>query len=188
MYLYTLPITRNSLPQEMHIPTADGGVEHTAALFAPPQAFLARQAAGEIILFPPQAFLLTLLTRFLTGASASLEEGAMHFVAQRKKLLSFIRRVPAADTAKGKEHATARISWGDKCISPHTLLMRESDNRVVLGLDKPGPELKDSGRGGDWERVVLVKFGKGGPTQVEVRQREEVLEEERKAKSKDEKL
>ena len=40
-------------------------------------------------------------------------------------------------------------------MSPHNLFIRVSDGRVVLGLDKPGPELKDSKRGGDWERVAL---------------------------------
>lgn len=57
--------------------------------------------------------------------------------------------------------------------------MRKSDGRSVLGLDKPGPELKGSGRGGDESRVVLVKFRKEGPRDVEVRGRAEVLREER---------
>lgn len=60
--------------------------------------------------------------------------------------------------------------------------MRKSDGRSVLGLDKPGPELVGSGRGGDGERVVLVRFSKEGPRDVEVRWRKEVLEEERVAK------
>ena len=96
--------------------------------------------------------------------------------------MEFVGRVPTATGGKAKEHATSTISWGDKVMSPHSLFIREGDGRVVLGLDKPGPELKGSGRGGDWERVVLVRFGKGGPREVEVRQREDALEEERKAK------
>lgn len=74
------------------------------------------------------------------------------------------------------------IKWSDKCMSPTGLLMRKSDGRSVLALDKPGPELAGSGRGGDNERVVLVKFSKEGPRDVEVRWRKEVLEEERGAK------
>lgn len=56
------------------------------------------------------------------------------------------------------------------------------DGRSVLGLDHPGPELERSGRGGDGERVVLVRFRKEGPRDVEVRFRKEVLEEERRGK------
>jgi hypothetical protein len=36
--------------------------------------------------------------------------------------------------------------------------------------------------------VVLVNFGKGGPTNVEVRRREDVLEEEKKSQASSEKL
>lgn len=70
--------------------------------------------------------------------------------------------------------------WADKVMSPIGLLMRKSDGRSVLGLDKPGPELKESGRRGDEKRVVLVKFSKEGPRNVEVRERREVLEEEKR--------
>lgn len=64
----------------------------------------------------------------------------------------------------------------------------------MLGLDKPGPELRGSDpatKGGDMERVVLVKFqggklGAAGPRDVEVRWRGEVLEEERKDQEEEE--
>lgn len=69
-------------------------------------------------------------------------------------------------------------------MSPTSLFMRKGDKRVVLGLDKPGPELKGSGRGGDWDRVVLVRFEKGIPGMVEVRRRREVLAEEREGDGK----
>ena len=186
MYIYLLPLARStsSLPSEMLVPTPDGGVEHTAATFAPAQTFLARAAAGDVILFPPQHFLLALLAQFLS-ADAS---GPLHQTSQREKLLEYLRRVPTAETSRGREHWTAGIPWADKVISPHTIAIRGSDQRAVLALDRPGPELKGSKRGGDWERVVLVKFGKGGPRQVEVRKREDVLEEERKANESESKL
>lgn len=178
MYLYMLPLASN-LPSEMLVPTPDGGVEHTAAVFAPAQHFLSLAASKDIILFPPQAFLLVLLTRFIAAASeASLEE----YTSQRERLLSFLQQVPTAETAKGREHPTSRISWADKVMSPHNLFIRASDGRIVLGIDKPGPELKGTTRGGDWERVVLVRFTKAGPTEVEIRLRQDVLEEERQAK------
>lgn len=182
MYLYLLPLARSTstIPSEILIPTSDGGVEHTAATFAPAQTFLKRAASGEIILFPPQVFLLKLLTQFVTQT----ESGYLHFMSQREKLLSFLKSVPTAETEKGKASPLSMISWADKCISPYVLFKRSGeDGRVVLALDKPGPELKGSDRAGDWERVVLVKFGKGGPTQVEMRRREDALEEERKLKS-----
>ncbi len=73
------------------------------------------------------------------------------------------------------------VPWADKVISPIGLLMRKSDGRSVLGLGKPGPELRDSGRGGDEKRVVLVKFSKEGPRNVEVRERKGNLDEEKEA-------
>ncbi|KAJ4263639.1 hypothetical protein NW762_006463 [Fusarium torreyae] len=189
MYLYMLPQSRSSMPSEMLIPTPDNGVEHTAALFAPAQSFLSRAATNSIILFPPQAYLLTLVAKFFQGQSKSSGgQGPLQIAAQREKLLYFLEQTPTAETEKGKGHKTALIPWGDKVMSPHNLFIRKHDKRVVLGLDKPGPELKGSERGGDWERVVLVNFGKGGPTNVEVRRREDVLEEERKNKSNEEKL
>lgn len=71
------------------------------------------------------------------------------------------------------------VPWAEKVMSPLALMFRKSDGRSVLALDKPGPELKDGGRGGDYERVVLVKFSKEGPRDVEVRLRKEVLAEGR---------
>ncbi|KPM45843.1 hypothetical protein AK830_g573 [Neonectria ditissima] len=188
MYLYMLPLTRSQMPSEMLIPTPDNGVEHTAALFAPAQSFLSRASANSIILFPPQAYLLHLVATIFSATSAAPEQGPLHLASQREKLLAFLSSVPTAETDKGKQHKTALIPWGDKVMSPHTLFVRKTDNRVVLALDKPGTELQASGRGGDWERVVLVNFGKGGPTNVEIRRREDVLEEERGSKNNEEKL
>lgn len=190
MYLYLLPLKQGNIPSQMLIPTPDNGVEHTAAVFAPASTFLTQASTNSIILFPPQAYLLYLISKIFTGApkTTSTVEGPLHLATQRKKLLSFIRRTPTAQTDKGKEHPTAQISWGNKVMSPHNLFMKSDDGRVVLGIDKPGIELKGTDRGGDWERVVLVNFAKGGPVDVEVRNREEVLAEERKLKADKEKL
>lgn len=189
MYLYMLPQSRKDMPSEMLIPTPDNGVEHTAALFAPAKSFLSRAATNSIILFPPQAFLLTLVDKIFQELNQSSETpNPQQITAQRNKLLAFLKQVPTAETEKGRDHKTAMIPWGDKVMSPHNLFIRKEDKRIVLGLDKPGPELRGSDRGGDWERVVLVNFGKGGPSDVEVRRREDVLEEERKSKAADFKL
>ncbi|KAF4343256.1 nucleoside diphosphate-linked moiety X motif 19 mitochondrial [Fusarium beomiforme] len=189
MYLYMLPQSRSDMPSEMLIPTPDNGVEHTAALFAPPESFLSRASTNSIILFPPQYYLLTLVAKvFQNSKESSNGNGTQQITAQRENLLSFLNRVPTAETAKGQAHKTAMIPWSEKVMSPHNLFIRKQDKRIVLGLDRPGPELRGSERGGDWEHVVLVNFGKGGPTNVEVRRREDALEEERKFKADGEKL
>ncbi|KAJ9136572.1 NUDIX domain-containing protein [Pleurostoma richardsiae] len=207
MYLYMLPLPPSSssspspaaaggapgAPQQeavIPVPTHDGGLEHTAATFDDASTWLAKQRSGEIVLFPPQLFLLTLVSRFLTGPPGpnSAAPDREHYAAQRAALLRFVSgaaEAPAPSSAGA--HRTAAIPWADKVMSPHVLFLRAGDGRVVLGLDRPGPELQGSGRGGDWERVVLVRFEKGGPREVEVRGRAEVLAEERREKEKEEK-
>jgi hypothetical protein len=174
MYIYFLPLTQTSAQNikeksVVPVPTSDGGVEHTAALFSSCQSWLDQARRGEIILFPPQFYLMYLLSSFLQP-SPSLSTQQLQ--AQRDKVLAYLE-----GDGDGK-----RIQWKDKVMSPVGLMMRKSDGRSVLALDKPGLELEGSGRGGDSERVVLVKFGKEGPRNVEVRDRREVLEEERGAK------
>jgi 8-oxo-dGTP pyrophosphatase MutT (NUDIX family) len=205
MYLYLLPLASDdnddvassssssseaaaasALASESLVPTPDGGIEHTAATFASPASFLARAAAGDIIIFPPQVFLLNMLTRFIPESPSASSHADL--ADQRRQLLDFVHRVPAADTPRGRAHPTAAIPWADKAISPHILFIRASDGRSVLGLDHPGPELKNSDRAGDWERVVLVRFVKAGPREVEIRLRDDVLEEERQQTNDDSKL
>ncbi|KAI0105932.1 hypothetical protein F4814DRAFT_429942 [Daldinia grandis] len=188
MYLYMLPLSTSNDPavsaarSEAIIPTPDGGVEITAARFDDARAWLKKQQKGEIILFPPQCFLLHIISQFLVGppsGSPSASELTEHYYGQREKLRGFLTTVPTTSDPKAAKHPTAEISWADKVISPTTLGLRKSDRKSILGLDKPGPELKGSNRGGDWERVVLTRFVKGIAKEVEVRSREEVLEEER---------
>lgn len=73
------------------------------------------------------------------------------------------------------------VLWGEKVVSPIGLMMGK-DGRSILDLRKQGPELSGKGRRGDEKRVVLVRFLKGGPRDVEVKEKKEVLEEERKTK------
>jgi hypothetical protein len=174
MYIYFLPLTTTSAANikeksVVPIPTSDGGVEHTAALFASCESWLSKARRGDIILFPPQFYLMYLLSSFL---SPSPNLSTRELQGQRDKVLGFLE---GDGDGKG-------IQWKDKVMSPVGLMMPESDGRSVLVLDKPGLELEGSGRGGDAERVVLVKFGKEGPRNVEVRDRREVLEEERGSK------
>ncbi|KAG6368288.1 hypothetical protein INS49_002493 [Diaporthe citri] len=201
MYIYFMPLAESPGtpaagdcgPVDVDVvqtPTPDGGVEHTAATFADASEWLRRQRRGEIVLFPPQCYLLTLVAEVFASVSPESVGNDLEarYAAQRRALVDFVRRKPTAGEAAvegGKSlHPSALIPWSEKVMSPHTLFIRDSDDRIVLGIDKPGPELKGSGAGGDFERVVLVKFAKGGPQDVEVRGRDEVLREEKALKEK----
>ncbi|KAG4436048.1 hypothetical protein IFR05_008480 [Cadophora sp. M221] len=182
MYLYFLPLTEStsksiSSKSVIPVPTSDGGLEHTAALFAPCSSWLSQASENSIILFPPQFYLMYLLAPFLTPASSSSSSplSTTELQKQRDNVLEFL---------KGDGGDEKGIKWADKVMSPMGIMMRKSDGRSVLGLDRPGPELKESGRRGDEKRVVLVKFGKEGPRNVEVRERREVLAEEKEGDSK----
>lgn len=188
------PTISEAARSEAMIPTPDGGVEHTAARFDEAAAWLEKQQRGEIIMFPPQVFLLHLISQFLTGPPSpssspppsTEQHRRQHYQAQREQLLHFLEAVPTttatATHPRAAGHPTAQVPWARKAISPVTLGMRHGDRRSILGLDKPGPELRGTGRGGVWEKVVLVRFERGGVVRdVEVRGREEVLAEEREA-------
>jgi hypothetical protein len=238
MYLYMLPLPSQCPPTNdllqtsqtiIPTPTHDGGLEHTAATFDDARAWLAKARAGEIILFPPQFYLLHLVADFLQPLSAAstatepttpegeaqpeqqppfskeekeAEDDEATHQAHRTALLTFLDRIPtatitsttsppptppradnhpatAAAAAAAAAAACSAIPWSRKVISPTVMSVRQKDGRLVMGLDKPGPELRGSGRGGDWERVVLVNFRKEGPRDVEVRGRGEVLGEAR---------
>jgi hypothetical protein len=204
MYLYMLPLLQPSadasdvgtgaVKQEtiIQVPTHDGGLEHTAATFDAVSTWLAKAREGSIILFPPQLYLLTLLSQFLTGdpaTSCSDDEKARHYSDQRAAVIEFLSRTPTSpvESKGGRQHPSALVPWAEKAISPTALFMLPGDGRLVLGLDKPGPELANSGRGGDPDRVVLVDFKKEGPRRVEVRTREEVLRQRREAEEREEK-
>ncbi|KAI1496863.1 hypothetical protein F5X99DRAFT_421787 [Biscogniauxia marginata] len=208
MYIYMLPFSAGQQQHDTTLaaaqraeaitPTPDGGAEITAARFDDAGAWLARQrqkqtgdgSGDAVVMFPPQCFLLHLLSQFLTGPPSSGvgddESAAVpHYRAQRERLRGFLAAVPTATVAgsRAARHYTASIPWAEKVISPVTLgVRRHGDGRVILGLDKPGlGELVDSRRGGDWERVVLVRWIRGQARDIEIRDREEVLAEQREA-------
>ncbi|KAF9884327.1 hypothetical protein FE257_001905 [Aspergillus nanangensis] len=176
MYLYFLPLPvesekslLNEIPtegqrEEIQIPTSDGGVEISEARFLPASEWLRMSDRSEIILFPPQFMLLHLASQFLDQeprATASLEELAR----RRSALVDFAH--------------SGSPPWTEKCISPKVMKMT-SEGQSILGLDHPGPELNGSTRRGESDLVVMVEFKKGSVRKVSVRQRKDVLEEERK--------
>lgn len=179
MYIYLLPELQAGISSEIILPVADGGVEHTAAQFAPTSVWLDRARNGSVTLFTPQFYLLHLLAPILSTSSApSPGKLGKDIAAQRKALLLFLARVPTADTEEGNQSPTARIPWGEKVICAYDMQVKRADGRVVLGLDNPGPELEDTGRGGDYEKVVIVDLRKKGrPENIDVRMRAVVLRE-----------
>lgn len=176
MYLYFLPLPvapesekrileelpEGGKPEQIHLPTSDGGIEVTEARFLPASEWLHLAKAGEIMLFPPQFLLLHLVSEILDkqprpvdSSLSSLEE----LEKRRAELVKFVH--------------SGTPPWREKCISPKMLKMA-GDGRAVLGLDHPGPELGASERRGESERVVIVRFKKGGAREVDVASRDSV--------------
>jgi hypothetical protein len=184
MYLYFLPLptfdtsdptlsTLGPLPRGaealISIPTHDGGVEHTAARFLPVHAWLDLARRSEIILFTPQFFLLSIVARFLDPLRQDAYSNVDH-LKQRRALEAFVRG------------GSPTTPWAEVCISPMMAGMSR-DGRSVLSLAYPGDEVKERGRKGLEEYVVLMGRGKGGsPNNVEVRLRKDVKELLEKAK------
>ncbi|KAL8754314.1 MAG: hypothetical protein Q9199_004427 [Rusavskia elegans] len=175
MYLYFLPLAHPGIPQTLHIPTCDGGVEHTEAQFLPASEWLSLAQAEKIILFPPQFFLLKLVADFLkpdpSSGNTGISEGILQ--SQREGLLEFVK--------------TGDPPWGEKCISPWPL--KKEGKRLVMGLDEPGPELDGTDRRGDAERVVWVQFkGREGTSGMQVGWRKDAVDEGLKDEDKKEYL
>lgn len=163
MYLYFLPLSSSpDLPNTLHTPTSDGGIEHTTAAFRPVSEWLSRYKANEIILFPPQFFLLSVLAPFLDPVPEPRDFDALN--AQRSGLVDFWRLQEDGEP-----------SWPDKCISPYPTW--KDGKRVVMALDKAGPEVEGTDRRGDGKRVITWVLRDGRPQSLEVRWREDVIKE-----------
>jgi len=170
MYLYFLPTTSSfvsdiegSKEAVIPNPTHDGGLEHTAARFLPPATWLEMATSKEIILFPPQFFLLKMISQFLVPTAPNSPPGILE--RQRKQLRQFLKSGSGSDPP-----------WADVCISPVALMGgKYGDGRSILSLEKPGLDLEKLGRRGIKDYVVMVAFSKEGPREVEVRLRKDVL-------------
>ncbi|KAF2669090.1 hypothetical protein BT63DRAFT_424800 [Microthyrium microscopicum] len=154
----TLPIDGEAV---IPTPTHDGGVEHTAARFAAPSAWLEMANEGKVILYPPQYFLLTMISKYLKptwDAYSTIE------MKRQRRLLEFF--------LKGGDPP-----WTEACISPVTIGGATKDGRALLSLEKPGKEVEHLGRRGVKDYVVLLGRGKdGNPSNVEVKSRNEVAD------------
>ncbi|KAL1603018.1 hypothetical protein SLS59_004674 [Nothophoma quercina] len=204
MYIYFLPLnsaspTKKAAPvgtppnsgveeeDELVIPnpTHDGGIEHTAARFLPPNKWIDLARQNRIILFPPQFFLTLLLSPYLSASvtsSSSPTPSTSELAIEREKLMDFLHRPRTYD-------GQPEVPFSEACISPVVLGKGEYGEKAqdgvggvdkhtaVLVLDRPGKEVdaQGSGRRGIREWVVTTKFKGEGPRDVDVRRREDVL-------------
>lgn len=183
MYLYFLPIPGESNSQaikdlpvdgenEVQVPTSDGGIEVTEARYLPPSEWLRLAGTREIIMFPPQYLLLHLISQKFAEVNpdgqSSRDPSKEVLNRQRSELLRFVH--------------SGKPPWTDKYISPKPVTTLP-DGRVALGLSYIGPELEGSGKKGEADRVVVTRFTKEGPREVEVRWRQEVVEASEDPKS-----
>jgi hypothetical protein len=164
-------------------PTHDGGIEHTAARFLPANKWLALARQNRIILFPPQFFLTYLLSPFLaptvTGPESPIPD-VETLRREREALLVFLNQ-------EREYQGEKEVSFAEACISPVVLGRGEYGDKgqdgiggvgrdtAVLVLDKPGNEVNGQGRRGLREWIVTTKFVKSGPSDVDIRKRDEVL-------------
>lgn len=146
-------------------PSTDGGIEHTSARFLHPSIWLSQARSGSVVLFPPQWYLLHLLSPLLLPLDSNRSRTEADMEKQRRSVVALVESESPPFT--------------EKCISPYPLLTRETDERSVFALERPGPELEGSERRGDSERVILGRFTKAGPRDLEVRWKVDVLQEER---------
>lgn len=147
MYLYFLPLGSGlelgKHANQMHIPTPDGGVEHTAAKFAWAREWIEAALEGECVLFPPQFFLLSLVADFLKSPSdgqGKLDRERLQ--EQRRQLMEFVE--------------VGDPPWREKCISPNPI--KQSGDTLWMGMGEAGPELEGTGRSGDKERVLKIEL------------------------------
>lgn len=209
MYLYFLPLgsttpTKRAAPsgtppgsaleEEAEIvipnPTHDGGIEHTAARFLPPNKWIDLARQNRIILFPPQFFLTLMLAPYLSSTVTSPSSpipSTSDLALEREKLMNFLLK-PRFYAGKPE------VSFAEACISP--IVLGQGDygesaqdgiggvdkNTAVLVLDRPGKEAEAQGqrRMGIREWVVTTRFKGEGPRDVDVKRRDEVLGSEAK--------
>ncbi|CAK7236439.1 hypothetical protein SBRCBS47491_009637 [Sporothrix bragantina] len=177
MYLYFLPldtgaetakagdVSATSSSQDNNGASADQ-TEVIEAEFATAAAWVQRARNSDIILFPPQLYILSLLAPLLKGTAGN-------YAAERKAVADLVNGGPAP----GEDPATF-VPWADRVISPRLIgkLPDDKQGRAVMTLEYPGPELKNAGRAGDSYRVVVVgNMPPGPPRDLELLLRADIL-------------
>lgn len=165
MYVYMLPLGESSLADngDYFIPRSDGGKEHNSASFKYADEWTELAENNTILLFPPQFYLLSLLSPFIYKPSK--EVSTVELQKQRNQVVNFLETTPNNDND--------RVPWAKKVISPTTGNMSK-DGRVILLLDSSGPELNNI-RQGDASRFVLMPIANGSNAKnIEVKSRQEL--------------
>ncbi|KAI9889172.1 MAG: hypothetical protein M1814_005763 [Vezdaea aestivalis] len=161
MYLYFLPLKDDPEPHESSIlnqaivptPSSDGGIEHTTATFLSAQEWLDALQARSILLFPPQVYLLSILSQSLFKEQTPSDIDALQ--RQRDALVTFIN--------------SGKPPHGQFCICPEIGRSKDSSGRLKMSLSRPGLGLESHGRIGDRERLVLLDATKPlEPRDVEI--------------------
>jgi hypothetical protein len=162
MYLHFLPLGDDATPPVSH----DGGIEHTEAEFASVPAWIEKARRGTVIMYEPQAYLINVVGGFMTGKA--------EYEAQRNALLAFAKSPPTGPNGDPAQGPAGSIPWADKAICPYVALSDDT-GRAVLALESSGPELSTQGRGGDYDRVVLVRSWDHMPREVELMWRKDAV-------------
>lgn len=169
------PFTSQPLIPELHLPTPDGGIEHTAAKFRPPSEWLSLYASNEILLFAPQFFLLYIISPFLSApltpkSAVTTEEDLTILRNQRQSLTDFIQ--------------SGDPPWTEKYLSATSVL--QNRKLEVFSLDEPAVELQGTSKRGDRERVLVInrerKSERRGSRGLEVAWRKDIFAEKDIAK------
>jgi hypothetical protein len=171
MYLYFLPLPTSTVEPSIGplpvgaeavipTPTSDGGVEHTAARFLPAQTWISMAQSGEVILFPPQFFLLSIVALSLPPVRQDAYS-SVELQQHRRRLEQSVRG--------------GSTPLGGACISPGMIGQPLKDGRTMLSLAYPGGEVVKQGRQGlkDWV-VILGRNKSGSPNGLEVKHRSEL--------------
>ncbi|KAK6520033.1 hypothetical protein TWF506_000324 [Arthrobotrys conoides] len=74
MFLGFLPVSSSLSSSSTQLPTSDGGVETVSTTFMTAEEILTGLKQNSIILFPPQAYLVTRLATFLNDRGLKVEE------------------------------------------------------------------------------------------------------------------
>lgn len=119
MFLYFIPEETSGVggTARQQLPTGDGGIEILSTRFMAPHMALDAAKREEIVLFPPQFYLISALLPFLEQPTG-LEDHVTKL--KRKQLVRF-----------------AEKEFGQMTVEPH-ILKKLSDGRVVMGLGPNG--------------------------------------------------
>ncbi|RMZ92150.1 hypothetical protein DV736_g615, partial [Chaetothyriales sp. CBS 134916] len=169
MYIYFVHLKETDNPS---IHATSDEVETMHPEYKSAREWISLAQAGDVILFPPQFLLLHLISQFL-DVDDSNSNSTADIVDRRRRLYEFITtdRTP--------------VPWTHKYISPiATSSPLDEDDRILLQLNRPGPELEGSDLVGDDSRIVLAKFQREGTRQLDVKLKTDVFSDEKQTKTK----